>query len=239
MDNGKFYNDLARYIKSRDTHKANSVIMREIAVRLLKDRPDFIEVLRNANISMPDNTTDSQLINAFVDNAPDNRKLLLGAAFLVGYKNQKIGADGRSELSDSGVKAVHKVMYDYFDASKYEDVSDTENEDYYDVSGEDFYNAGGFGDIVKGLTDVGGKLIDKNKAKKFGASETLSKQQDAKRDMIQSIMEQRKAKTAQIAKDQEAKAKTTKMLLIGGGVVLAVGLIIGVIYAVKKSKSKK
>ena len=91
----------------------------------------------------------------------------------------------------------------------------------------------------RGLTDVGGKLIDKNKAKKFGASETLSKQQDAKRDMIQSIMEQRKAKTDQIAKDKEAKAKTTKMLLIGGGVVLAVGLIIGVIYAVKKSKSKK
>lgn len=240
MDNSKFFGELAKYIKSRDTQKANKVIMRELAIYLVKDKSDFIEVLRNANIPVPDNASDIQLVNAFIDNAPSNRNLLLGASFLISHKNQVVGADGETAINDSGMKATYKVMYEYFDANQYADTSDTVNDDYLEAEGEaddEFFYAGG---LLGSLLEVGGgitnKVMDNQKAKKFGGSETLAKQQEAKRQMIQQIMEQKKAKANQIAKDKENKAKTTKTVLIVVGSLVALGIIAGVIYAIKKKK---
>lgn len=241
MDNSKFFGELAKYIKSRDTQKANRVIMRELAIYLIKDKSDFIEVLRNANIPVPDNASDIQLVNAFIDNAPSNRNLLLGASFLISHKNQVVGADGESAINDSGMKATYKVMYEYFDANQYDDTSDTVNEDYLDADGEsddEFYYAGG--GLIGSLLEVGGgianKIMDTQKMKKFGSSETLAKQQEAKRQMIQQIMEQKKAKQEEIAKANERKAKTTKTVLIVVGSLVAIALIVGVVYAIKKKK---
>ena len=239
MDNSNFYKNLATYLISQDTHNANMVIMRELAILLVKDRADFIEVLRSSNILMPDNPSDSQLVNAFVDNVPSNRKLLLGASFLIGHKNQTMSFNGQSELSDAGIKASYKAMYDFFDCADYEDSSEDVNGEYYNASGEDFYEIGGvFGTLLekgKQLVQTYKKGRDVEKGNS-SPSDTLSKQQQAKKEMANAIVQKRQADAQAKKVADEKKAKTTKIVLIVGGSVLALALIVGVIYMVKKSK---
>ncbi|MEI7961377.1 MAG: hypothetical protein WCI04_03500 [archaeon] len=222
---------MARYIKNQDQYNANRLVMTELGRLLAKDKSDFIEVLRSSNITIPDNATDIQLINAFVDNAPSNRKLLLGASFMISHKHQTVGFDGEQELSDSGVKATYKVMYNYFDASSYEDTSDKVNEDYYDATGEDYSNAG-WGTAVSTGLDIANKFIPNKNA----SSDALAKKQDARQQMVQSVLAQRQAEADNKAKVKEAKAKNTKTLIIVGGAILGLVVIAGIIFAVKKSK---
>ena len=236
MNDSKFYNGLARYIKTQDQYNANRLVMTELGRLLAKDKSDFIEVLRSSNITIPDNATDIQLINAFVDNAPSNRKLLLGASFMISHKHQTVGFNGEQELSDSGVKATYKVMYNYFDASSYEDTSDKVNEDYYDATGEEEYSyiAPLIAGVVKGGVDIANKLIPNKNA----SAEALAKRQDARQQMVQSVLAQRQAEADNKAKQKEAKAKTTKTLIIVGGAILGLVVIAGIIFAIKKSKAK-
>lgn len=234
MNDSKFYNGLASYIKNQDQYNANRLVMTELGRLLAKDKSDFIEVLRSSNITIPDNATDIQLINAFVDNAPSNRKLLLGASFMISHKHQTVGFDGEQELSDSGVKATYKVMYNYFDASSYEDTSDKVNEDYYDATGEEDFSNAGWGTAVSTGLDIANKFIPNKNA----SSDALAKKQDARQQMVQSVLAQRQAEADNKAKQKEAKAKNTKTLIIVGGTILGLVVIAGIIFAIKKSKAK-
>jgi hypothetical protein len=240
MVNSKFYSNLTRFINNQDNKNANKVIMTELATLLAKNKADFIEVLRGANINVTDNATDRQLIDAFVSNAPSNRKLLLGASFLINHSNQSVGFNGEQELSDSGVKATYKVMYNYFDASNFEDTSDVPNDDFYGVDGEEHSNvvAGLIGGILKGGTDIANKVIEGKHKKQFGASDTLAKQQEARAQMQQTILAQRQQQADNKIKEKELASKKTKTLLIVGGSVLALGIIGVVVYAVLKNRQK-
>ena len=244
MSNSKFYSDLVNYIKAQNERGANKIVMTELGRLLAKDKKDFIEVLRVANISVPDNATDIQLVNAFVDNAPSNRRLLLGASFLIGHKNKTVGADGESGLSDTGTKATYKVMYDFFDASQYEDTSDEVNDDYYNATGEETSNL--WGQAISGGIGLASKVVEGQQKKKFGASDTLAKQTEARQQMIQSVLAQRQAQQQQVmaqqeqmAKEKEAKRKQQKTLIIVGASLLGLVVIGAIVYSVMKAKSNK
>ena len=240
MVNSKFYSNLTRFINNQDNKNANKVIMTELATLLAKNKADFIEVLRGANINVTDDATDRQLIDAFVSNAPSNRKLLLGASFLINHSNQSVGFDGEQELSDSGVKATYKVMYNYFDASKFEDTSDVPNDDFYAADGEEHSNAVAtlLAGAAKGGVDLANKITDKRTKQQFGASDTLAKQQEARSQMQQTILAQRQAQADAKVKEKELASKKTKTLLIVGGSVLALGIIGVVVYSVLKNRKK-
>ncbi len=233
MDGSNFYNNLTNYVKKQDNDNANRVIMVELGNLLVKDKPNFIEVIRGANISVPDNATDIQLVNAFVDNAPSNRKLLLGASFLINHKNKMVGFDGKEKVSDTGVKATYKVMYQYFEATNFEDTSDIVNDDYYGATGEDYsYIAPLVAGAFKGGLDLANKFIPNKNA----SSDALAKQQEARRQMTQTILAQRQQQADEKAKEKERKHKSQKTLLIVGGAILGLAIIGGIIYAIKKGK---
>ena len=241
MENSKFYRNLTSYTNAHDEENANRVIMTELAKILTKDKSDFIEVLKNANVLVSDNASDVTLINAFVENAPSNRNLLLGAAFLINHKNQTIGFDGEEELSDAGVKAVYKVMYNYFDAAQHEDTSEVVVDDFYSADGADEeFSYAGWSDAVKSIADlgttVGGGIMQSQRQKKFGVSDTLAKQTEARKQLAQTVLAQRQEQAAAKAKEKEAKSKTVKTALIIGGAVLGLAIIGLVIYKIKKKK---
>lgn len=217
-----FHSRLAQYVKDKDNENATNVVLQELAVALMKDRANFIEVLRGAGLSVEDDATDLQLINTFIDNAPSNKKLLLGASYLVNHRNQTVNFDGESEVSDSGVKDSFKAMDDYFGA-------DGEN-----------YSYAGWSDAIKTIADVGGKItggvMANQDAKKRGSSSALAKQQDARREMINTIIAKRQKEADEKAKAKERAHKTQKTLLIVGASVLGLVIIGAVIYAVKKNK---
>ena len=215
-----FHSKLAQYVKDKDNENATNVVLQELAVALMKDRENFIEVLRSAGLSVEDNATDFELIKAFTDNASSNKKLLLGASYLVNHRNQKANFDGENEVSDSGVKDSFKAM-----------------DDYFSVDGES-YSYAGWADAIKGIVDVGGKItggvMANQDAKKRGVSMALSKQQDARREMVNTIIAKRQKEADEKAKAKERAHKTQKTLLIVGASVLGLVIIGGIIYAVKK-----
>ena len=216
-----FHTKLSSYIKAKDNESATRVILNELATSLIKDKENFAEVLNSAGVRVSNNDTDIDLIDAFVKNAPSNKKLILGASLLINHRNQALNFDGESVLSDAGVKATYKELDDYFN--------------FY---GEEQSNAG-WSDAVKSIVDVGGQVTGKVMAnqdvKKRGASTALAKQQDARKQMIQNVIASKQKETDE--KNASAR-KQKKILIIAGASVLGLVLIIGLIMVIKTSKGK-
>lgn len=208
-----FHSDLKMFVKSKDNESATRVILKELAQSLVKDRESFIDVLQSAGINVLNSATDAQLIGAFIENAPKNKKLLLGAAFLVNHRNQTVGFDGEEEVSDSGVKATYKVLDEYFNAG------------------------GAIAGLIKSTVDVGGQVFGKVSAnqdmKKRGASTLLAQQTSARKEMIQNVIAQRQKEAEEKTKEG---GKSKRTLLIVGGISLALIIAVGIYFAVKKNK---
>lgn len=203
-----FHSELSRYVNSQDNENATRVVIQELAKALVKDRENFIEVLRTSNVNVLDGSSDLQLIDAFIQNAPHNKKLLLGASYLINHRNQTLNFDGESEVNDLSVKDSYKAM-------------------------DEFFNAGGWGDAIKGIVDVGGQVTGKVMDRNKGASIGLEKQTEARKQMAQSVLAQRQAEADAKATQ---KAKTNRTLLIVGGVVVVALVGLGIYLAVRKKK---
>lgn len=227
MESKMFYAELSEYVKNNDIENANRVIMHELGSILAKDKGDFIEILKNANILVPENSNEAHLINAFVENAPINRKLLLGASFLIAHKNKKVDFNGVSSVSDTGTKATYKVLHSYFDSDCYKDNS---NEPCYDYNYnlEDMSNI--WGALIKGGVKLAKNLVAKNKEIKG----TQSKQQLAQQQLAQEVLRKKQEEEARKRKEEEKAKKKTQTILIVGGISLALILLGTVIYVNRK-----
>jgi hypothetical protein len=238
----KYHTNLIRFIKENNNIAANRVVMQELGTLLVKNKPDFIEVLKGANIVVPDNATEEQLVEAFVRNANSNRNLLLGASFLINHNNRQIGFDGEDVISDSGVKTTYKVMHSYFEASKFPDTSDSLTEDFYSADGEDFYNAGA--DPVSAIASAIGAIAgttgtfaqgaQQKRDAKTAVTRLAGKQAEARSQLLQSIVKGKQAEADVLLKQKQEKAKKTRLMLIIGGSLVGLLLVGGIIYAIKK-----
>ncbi len=215
-----FYNNLTHYLKSRDTDNANRVIMEELANILIKDRESFQLLLTYADISLYNAESDAELIHKFIDNININRKLMVGSAFLINQQNKRVGFDGEEEISDAGVKAVHKVMFNYFDAAA------PKQEQYSNIVAE----------LLAGATKVGADITKSQLDRKHAGTDLLLKKATAKQTMLDTVLKQRAAQQAAQVKKAEEKAKTKKILLISGVSLLGLALVIGGIYLYKRNK---
>lgn len=217
MDN-QFYYNLTQFLKTRDNKNANRVIMTELANILLKDRESFLLLLRYADVPVSDNAFDSEIIDKFIDNINKNRKLMIGAAFLINQKNKNIGFDGEEEISDAGVKAVHKVMFNYFDAAE-----------------PQYSNVGGaWAGAVDTLGKLGGNIVSAQNKKKNGAQDLLEKKMDAKNAMVATVLKQRSDEQAAQQKKLSEKAKLKKILIISSMSLAGLAVIGLTIYLIKK-----
>lgn len=224
-----FYNKLTDYLKSHDIANANNVIMQELGNILIKDKTDFVLLLNYADLPANVKMSDSELITLFIDNIHNNRKLLIGAAFLVSNHNKQQSFDGEQEISDTGTKAVHKVMFSYFDAGHYDNLDD---------SGEEMSSAvgGAWAGAVDSVAKLGGGITQGIQKKKAGAFDTAAKKQDAKNAMVQSVLDQRKAQAEALRVKNESAAKTKRIVIISVVGLVVVAGIVGAIVYYKKNK---
>jgi hypothetical protein len=225
----EYYKELSSYIKQHDLPKANRVVMEELARLLVKKREDFIFMLNGASVTATNEMTDAELVDLFLDNIHNNKKILLGAAFLISHNNKTVSFNGEEEHNEEGLKATHKVMYNYFDADVYDNFVTDEGE-HSNVLGTAIAGA------VGGLAGLGGKLADNQRAKKFGATDTFAKKAEAKQQMIQTILAQRQSQQIEAQKKIEASSKIKRIALISIAGLLGLALIGGIIYVVKKNK---
>jgi hypothetical protein len=216
MLESNFYYKLAERIKGKDCDSANAVVMDELGGAIASDKKSFIDVLRSAGIEATDDDDISTLVNQFIANAPHNDKLLLGVSILLGHRNKVSNSDGESELSDTGIKATYKVMYEYFDAEP------TSNW------------VGAIAKAVGSGADLGAKIVEGKNQKKYGAQIQLGKQQEARSQMIQSILA-KKQQEAQFKEDKKKRmSQQQRIILIGSIVVVASFIGLGIYLKFKK-----
>lgn len=224
----EFYNNLIKYVSLNDTANANNLLMKEVGKSLVRNKSNFIELLTASGIPASESMSDIELVDSFVNALPRNKNLMIGTAYMINSDNKLLGADGIEQISDNGVKVCYNVMYDFFNCG------DSNEADFRNADGEEHSNA--WGAAIAGATNLASKITEGQQKKKFGVSDTLAKQQEARQQMIQSIMAERKAKLDSANKQKESKNKKTKtILLIAGGVVL-LGIIGLIIYKVRKGK---
>jgi transcriptional regulator of heat shock response len=211
--------------------KANRVVMNEIGNLFVKKREDFIFLLQNSGISANDNLTDGELIDLFLANIHDNKKLLLGTAFFISHNNKIENFDGDSEHNESGIKATTKVLYNYFDSGNYDDFNSSEEEE------EETSNVvGAIAGAIGGLANLGSGIIAGQNKKKYGVTDLIAKKQEAKTQMVQQILAQRQAQQAAAQQKEKEQQKQKKNILIGVGVLLLSAIIGTVIYFKTKKK---
>jgi hypothetical protein len=216
----EFYNDLINYVANADTSNANALLMKEVGTSLSKNKSDFIELLTSSGVPANDSMSDVELIDSFISALPSNKTLMIGTAYMINNQNRFISADGTEQISDKGVKVSYKVMYDFFTKD------DSGNQEFSEAAGAIAYGVGA-------LANLGSAGIKASQKKKYGTLDALSKQQEARNQLIQSALAAKQAEAAAKQKKAESNAKTKKILLISGlGLLGLVGIGL-IIYKIK------
>jgi hypothetical protein len=227
MSKSNYYKELADYLKQHDLEKANRVVMNELANLLVKKREDFVFLLQNSGLNANNDMFDGELVDLFLSNIHNNKKLLLGTAFFISHNNKTENFDGDSEHNESGLKATTKVLYNYFDAANYDTYNSNEDEETSNV-------VGAIAGAVGSLATLGSGIVAGQQKKKYGASDLLAKKQEAKTQMVQAILAQREAQQAAAKQKQEIQAKQKKIIIVVTGITLLAATIGIVIYFNKK-----
>jgi hypothetical protein len=247
MRNPDFHNRLIAYYNSNRTKDASRLLMSELGSILIKSKKDFVDLLNESDIIAYDTMSDNQLVDLYVSNLDRNKKLRLGTALLINMHNKQIGFDGDEEVSNDGVKVSAIVLDDYYGAEGTMDSSEdydaptiggtmsSSEEDYSYVPGVAQAIAG----AVQGVATLGTKISEGQQKKKYGSLDIATKKQDAKAQMTQQILAQRLAETENKKKEDEQKQKTTRTILIVGGVLVGLTLIgMGIYFLRKKNQAK-
>lgn len=212
----EFYNDLINYVASSDTDNANTLLMKELGKSLVKSKENFVELLTSSGVAANDSMSDVELIDAFVDNLANNKTLMISAAYMINKQNSFSNADGEEQISNNGVKLSYKVMYDYFNGEKHSNV------------------VAAIAAGVGALAGLGTAGIQASQRDKYGTIDALSRQKDAKNQLIQSVLASRQQQASAKQSQSDNKAKAKKIFLITGGSLLVLSLIGFIIYKIKK-----
>ena len=239
------YRELSKYIKENDNGNANQVVMLELGKSLAGDRDNFLAIFDNAGIQVDPDSSVQDLEHKFIQNA-GNKKLLLGAAYLVNHKYRTVGFDGVEEVNHTALKSTYKVMDDFFNA---------EGEDWSNLFGGLLGGGGGgsssgqsgsstpvavptgFGSAIATAVGQGAKLgntIAMNHAnKKNGAQVSINKATDSSNAILQGAMNNIQADKDKKAQKAADDARLLTYLMIAGGGVVFLGLVGIIIYKVK------
>lgn len=224
----EYYKNLAQYIKQHDLQGAGRVVLKELSDILVSRRDDFIFMLKNAGLPADASSTDAELIDTFLSNIHNNKRLMLGASFLISDNNKRqSGFDGEFEHDEDGMKATHRVLYNYFDANLFDDFDDDSSE---------FGGGGAIMGAIGEVSKLGSGVIEGQRAKTSGATDLFKKKQESRDAMVQSILAQRQAQQIANQTKAEQSSKTTKYVIIGTVSILAIGLIATTVYLIKKNK---
>ena len=209
------YSEFIDSYNEGNMNDASIAMVRELGNILVHKREDFIYLLNESDIPATADMTDSKLVDLFVDNVGKNKKLTLGSSLLVNMQNAETNFDGEKEVNDDAVKAGYSCLMCSF-------------------SGEDYSNAAdpvtaiaqGVGEVAK----LGTTISSGQQKKKYGALDTAAQKQQARSEMINQILANRQEEE----RTKSAKQKTTRTLLIVGGVVLGLAILGFTIYMIRK-----
>ena len=191
--------------------RQSAELMKDMGNILATDKEAFIDVLEASDIPVK-STDEYDLIDVYIDNLPSSDALKVTSAYVLGEKSS-----GFSGVDNKEVCANYDILYNFFD----EEMSNT---------------AGLIAGAIKESAKLGTAITKGQQQKKYGASMSAEKQADAKRQMIQAVLENKKLQEEAQKKKNEEKSKTKRYLIIGGSVIGGLALIGLVIYFIKRKK---
>jgi hypothetical protein len=214
-----FYNDFLSNYDNKDLEGSVTSLLSEVGNIIVTNRGDFEDLLSESGVEGDFSTmSDTQLIDAYIENINKNKDLQLGTSMLVNFHNKQSNMDGESEMDDACVKAGYHTLKVYFGSP---------SENYSNVVGA---IAQGVGEVAK----LGSKISEGRQKKKFGAMDLAAKQQDAKAVITQQLLAQRQAQIEAEKSKQEISSKTKRTILIVGGSVVGLSIIGFILYKLKK-----
>ena len=207
MLTGTLESNLVEYIQKEDIEGANTLLMKELANKLIDNRADFIELLNSNEIEADESMPKSQLIELFIDNT-DNKSLLVGASLLANQQSVDVKSNFiDEEISDDSVKNGVAVMDTYF--------NNTIPDEEYSYIAPFLLGAlaRGAGKLIKGR--VSQKDQDRVKNEYRRIAEQRMREQAALRQRAELERRQR-----EVEKSKERK-RTNTILIVSGAVVIS------------------
>jgi hypothetical protein len=196
---------------------ANIYLMYVIGELLVKDRENFVHLLKECGVEANITDSDAVIINKYVNNLI-NRKLLLGTAILIETHNKKMSFDGTD--TDSNVNEIYNTMKVYYIDDNYSNAVDP---------------VGAIAEAVAQSAKLGTAITGRKAAKESRPYELLAQKSQAKQALVENALKTRQAQIDQETKEKEQSEKTKRYLIIGGAVVL-VGVL--AFYFIKKRGKK-
>ena len=254
-----FISRFTAYLKKQDGKGANMVLMNEIGRILVEDREHFIYILKYAGVAVPDEkftpVTDVTLVNLFMNNVANNKKLILGAAFLIAHNNKISGFDG-DQISPVYADAAKKCMTSYFCGPKQSSGMGMSNfegdrESLYHDNQEaprepKSYADDALGALTAGLGATSSIFNDLSKNKSTNAAANpvaiAAANQAAKNAILQGAAAAKTQQLVNAGKQTDAQiaaeaSKKTKIIVLGvTSGILALGVVAFVIVKALKKK---
>jgi hypothetical protein len=196
---------------------ANIYLMYVIGELLVKDRENFVHLLKECGVDANVTDSDAVLINKYVNNLI-NRKLLLGTAILIETHNKKMSFDGAD--TGSNVNEIYNAMKVYYLDENYSNAVEP---------------VGAIAEAVAASAKLGTAITGRKAAKESRPYELIAQKNQAKQALVENALKTRQAQMDQESKAKEQSEKTKRYMLIGGAVVV-VGII--AIFLFKKRGNK-
>lgn len=197
---------------------ANIYLMYVIGELLIKDRENFVHLLKECGIDANVTDSDASLINKYVNNLV-NRKLLLGTAILIETHNKKMGFNGEDTSSD--VNEIYNTMKVYY----------IDND--YSYAGADPVSA--VAEAVSQSAKLGTAITGRKAAKESRPYELLAQKSQAKQALVENALKTRQAQIDAETKQKEQSEKTKRYVLIGGAIIVVGALA----FFMLKKRGKK
>jgi hypothetical protein len=112
-----FNTNLQQYINANDFKGASDSVLKELGKVLAKNKSEFVYLLNSSDVPVTMSMSNENLVEAFVSNAKGNKKLLLGAAYLVNHHNKQLSFDGDETVNDTAVKNSYALLYHQFEGA--------------------------------------------------------------------------------------------------------------------------
>ena len=213
-----FINKFNYALKEGDLQEANAELMRELAAILVRDKADFVDMLNESGVLADVETPDAQLIELFVSNVGQNKKLMLNSALLVNQHNRKMGFDGEQELDDNMVKESYLCMKSCF-------TDEPISENYSNIAPA----------LLVPLIGAGVKLASKGVDAAGKRRSDKDQQKLAKQQMIEEARRRKEEEKRRLREEKEKREeRRRKTMLYAGLGVVGLAIIGFIVYRATK-----
>jgi len=236
---------IATHLKNNNPKSANAEIAKALGSIIYYHKPEFVKMLKDSYIAVPNNPNLLELVNLYIDNIDKNTKLALGSAKLLSKYHNLPTTHGFAGNDDNMTKGIYYVIVDHFSPESKSNAGGDALSDISTIGAQTSAGAasgGVVGAIAGAIGGIGNAVAETQKAKAQQTEadnkifDLISKKQEAKNSLITGILGASTADKDAQAKAAESKSKNLKIALIIGGSVLGIAAIGLTIYLVRKKR---